>query len=74
MTVEEALEILEKVLDYKSLNKVQETVFRQSWVGQSYLEIAANTNYEADYIKQVGFQRVTANSSGLWQKHPTKAA
>lgn len=56
MTVEEALEIVEKVLDYDRLNKVQEIVLRQSWEGQSYSEIAASAGYEPEYIKQVGFQ------------------
>lgn len=59
MTVEEALEIVEKVLDYDRLNKVQELVFRQSWEGQSYPEIATSRGYEPEYIKQVGFH--------LWQ-------
>jgi hypothetical protein len=56
MTVDEALEIVEKVLNYDRLNKVQEIVLRQSWSGQSYSEIAATTGYEPEYIKQVGFQ------------------
>lgn len=59
MTVEEALEIVEKILDYDRLNKVQELVFRQSWEGQSYPEIATSRGYEPEYIKQVGFH--------LWQ-------
>ena len=59
MTVEEALEIVEKVLDYDRLNKAQELVFRQSWEGQSYPEIATSRGYEPEYIKQVGFH--------LWQ-------
>lgn len=59
MTVEEALEIIDKVLDYQRLNKVQEIVFRQSWSGRSYLEIAKTTGYELGYIKDTGSQ--------LWQ-------
>lgn len=55
MSVEEALAIVEKVINYDRLNKVQEIVLRQSWEGQSYLEIAASTGYEPEYIKQVGF-------------------
>jgi hypothetical protein len=34
-------------------------VFRQTWEGHSYPEIAKNAGYEAEYIKFVGFQ--------LWQ-------
>ncbi|HAJ64783.1 MAG TPA: hypothetical protein DCP31_40705, partial [Cyanobacteria bacterium UBA8543] len=59
MTVEEALEIVEKVLNYQRLNKVQQLVFRQSWEGHSYMEIAKNTGYELGYIKDTG--------SKLWQ-------
>lgn len=59
MLVDEALEIVEKVLDYDFLNFVQEIVFCQSWEGLSYSEIAANAGYEPEYIKQVGFH--------LWQ-------
>ncbi|WP_289501485.1 hypothetical protein [Gloeocapsopsis sp. IPPAS B-1203] len=51
MTVEEALQIVEKILDYDRLNKVQEIVLRQSWKGKSYSEIAAITDYEPEYIK-----------------------
>ncbi|MFB2920925.1 NB-ARC domain-containing protein [Aerosakkonema funiforme] len=59
MTTEEALEIVDKVLDYRRLNKVQEIVFRQSWSGHSYTEIAKTTGYELGYIKDTGSQ--------LWQ-------
>ncbi|MDT9181370.1 hypothetical protein [Limnospira sp. PMC 289.06] len=54
MKVDEALELVEAVLDYRCLNKIQETVFRQTWDGKSYQEIAANTGYEPDYVKDVG--------------------
>lgn len=40
MTVEEALAIVETALDYDRLNHVQEILFRQSWAGLSYREIA----------------------------------
>lgn len=54
MTADEALEIVETALDYQNLSKVQELVFRQSWEGQSYVEIAKSTGYEPDYIKDAG--------------------
>ena len=59
MNVEEALEITQGVLDQGRLNKVQEIVFRQSWEGQSYPEIASAAGYELGYIRDVG--------SKLWQ-------
>jgi Pentapeptide repeats (8 copies) len=60
MTVEEAITLVESVLDYQSLNKVQERVFRQSWDGLSYIKIAKSAGYDSDYIKDVGAK--------LWKK------
>lgn len=68
MTVDEALEIVEKVLDYDRLNKVQEIVFCQSWEGLSYSEIAASAGYEPDYIKQVGFHLWKSLSKAFGKK------
>ncbi|NEQ22032.1 MAG: NACHT domain-containing protein [Microcoleus sp. SIO2G3] len=59
MTVEEALLIVERVLDQGRLNKVQELVFRQAWEGQSYGDIAKSSGYDMGYIKDTG--------SKLWQ-------
>ena len=59
MTLEEALELVEKALDKGCLNKVQELVFRESWQGQSYEDIAKASSYDPGYIKDVG--------SKLWQ-------
>lgn len=46
MNVEEALEIVQTVVDRGSLSKVQEIVFRHCWEKQSYMEIAVNSGYE----------------------------
>lgn len=59
MTCEEALVLVEALLPQVGISDLQELVFCQSWQGKSYLEIAENTGYEADYIKNVGSQ--------LWQ-------
>ena len=59
MTVAEALAILDAVLKPSSLNDLQELVFRKSWEGQTYLEIAESSGYDPSYIKDVGFR--------LWQ-------
>lgn len=59
LTVEEAIEIVENVIERGRLNKVQEIVFRQSWEGKSYSEIANSFGYEDGYIRDVGFK--------LWQ-------
>jgi len=56
MTIEEALEIIERVLDQGRSSKVQEIVFRQCWEAQSYTEIAKNSGYEVGYIRDVGYK------------------
>jgi WD40 repeat protein len=53
MTIEEALLILDRVLN-RSLSNAQEQVFRLSWEGKTYAEIAATTRYDTYYIKNVG--------------------
>lgn len=56
MTVDEALAIVETVLDEdEQLNDVQELIFRQSWEGRhSYDEIANTSKYDDEYIKSAG--------------------
>jgi hypothetical protein len=60
MTVEEALAIVETALDYDRLNHVQEILFRQSWAGLSYREMAKTSGYDPDYLKDAG--------SKLWKE------
>ncbi len=54
MTAEEALAILDQVLQQEHLSDVQEIVFRHCWEGQTYAEIAENAGYDTGYIKDVG--------------------
>ncbi|MFB2969155.1 pentapeptide repeat-containing protein [Aerosakkonema sp. BLCC-F183] len=68
MTVDEALEIVETALDYQGLNKVQELVFRQSWKGESYAEIAKSSGYNSDYIKAAGYELWKLLSKALGEK------
>ncbi|MDF0554998.1 pentapeptide repeat-containing protein [Kamptonema sp. UHCC 0994] len=68
MTVDEALTIAETALNYDRLNKIQEIVFRQSWEGRSYKEIAASTEYEYDYIKDAGAKLWKLLSKALEEK------
>ncbi|OCQ95005.1 hypothetical protein BCD67_02680 [Oscillatoriales cyanobacterium USR001] len=56
MTLEEALAILDNLLKPGHLNDVQDLVFRQSWQGQSYQNMAAASDYDDDYLKDVGSQ------------------
>jgi AAA-like domain len=56
MSPEEALVILEAVLQPKCLSDLQQTVFCQAWLGQSYEEIAEGLSYDSSYIRDVGSQ------------------
>lgn len=53
MNVDEALVVLDIFLENR-LNNLQELVFRKAWEGQTYQEIADSSNYDANYIKDVG--------------------
>jgi WD40 repeat protein len=46
MSVDEAIAIVEQVIEHGQLNKVQALVFRQAWEGKSYSEIAKASGYE----------------------------
>ena len=59
MTVEEALKVIDKVLEQDSLNKIQDILFRQCWERRSYQEIATSYGYEVGYIRDAGYK--------LWQ-------
>lgn len=60
MTVEEALAIVDVALASRGLTDLQELIFRHTWDGLGYAEIAENSGYDTIYIKQVG--------SKLWQQ------
>lgn len=59
MNIEEVLVIVNVVLKQAAqkqqyLSDVQALVLRQTWAGQSYSEIAQGSDYDTDYIKNVG--------------------
>ncbi len=55
MKVDEALALVEAVLEDDRLNDVQELIFRQCWEGnQSYQEIAQGSGYDSEYLKATG--------------------
>ncbi len=68
MTPDEALLILESLLQPRSLSDLQQTVFCQSWVGQSYEEIAEVLSYDASYIRDIGSQLWLMLSKVLGEK------
>jgi DNA-directed RNA polymerase specialized sigma24 family protein len=59
VTFEEGLQLIEQILPQGQLSKVQKVVFRYSWEGQSYKEIAEQFGYTLGYIKDTG--------SDLWK-------
>ena len=68
MNLEEALEIVQTVVEQGSLSKVQEIVFRQCWERQSYMEIAVKNGYEVGYIRDVGCKLWQALSRAFGKK------
>ncbi|MCM1981231.1 AAA-like domain-containing protein [Lyngbya confervoides] len=60
MTTEEALILLEQLLSaHCRIKDIQELVFRQAWEGKTYQEIADESGYSPEHIRDVGFR--------LWQ-------
>lgn len=59
VNVEEALAIVDSLLQPERLNTLQELVFCQCWLGQTYQDLAENFGYDPDYIRVTG--------SRLWQ-------
>jgi hypothetical protein len=53
MTVDEALDRVERLLEQGRLTKVQELVFRQSWAGRSYMEIARSSGPQGHRLSTV---------------------
>ena len=59
MTIEDAIAIVDTALQHKRLSNIQEQLFRQTWEGKTYSEIAETCGYDASYIRDVGYR--------LWQ-------
>jgi hypothetical protein len=56
MNVEEALELVERVLPPGSLTPVKVLVFRQAWMNKEYGVIAKESGYDVGYIREAGAQ------------------
>lgn len=59
-SVDQVLEALEQLLPPGRLGPIEELVLRQSWLGKTYSEMAQDSGYGSDYIKEIG--------SLLWQE------
>ncbi len=68
MTADEALKVVNTILEPKRLNYIQEVVFLQAWAGKIYREIAIEAGYDVDYIKEVGAQLWNAFSEILGER------
>ncbi|MCC5641660.1 hypothetical protein LC607_01530 [Nostoc sp. CHAB 5824] len=68
MTVEEAIALIEQLLPQGRLTKVQEIVFRQSWAGQTYLDMAVESDYDPGHIKDIGSELWRSLSQALREK------
>jgi WD40 repeat protein len=54
MTDEEALVLLDQLLQQEHLNTIQEQIFYGCWNGETYIEMSDRMGYDADYIKDTG--------------------
>lgn len=63
MTVEEAIALIEQLLERGKLTTAQEAVFSGTWDGKTYAQIARETDYGEGHIKDVG--------SDLWRSLTT---
>ncbi|MBD3883176.1 hypothetical protein IFO70_15530 [Phormidium tenue FACHB-886] len=59
MTADEALALLDILLQQEHLNDIQEQIFRHCWEGETYADMAERMGYDAGYIKDTGAK--------LWQ-------
>ncbi|HEY9619162.1 MAG TPA: AAA-like domain-containing protein [Crinalium sp.] len=56
MNVEEALEIIERILPPGTLTPVKVLVFRQAWMNKEYGLIAKESGYDVGYVREAGAQ------------------
>ncbi len=68
MTDAEALALVKNILMPDSISHVQEIVFKYSWEGRLYPQIAKDAGYHPEYIRDVGAQLWRALSAALDQK------
>ena len=56
MNVNEVLEAIEQALLCRQLSAVERLIFRQSWLGHGYSEMARDCGYGIPHLKEVGSQ------------------
>jgi len=68
MNADEVLKIIEQALLSRPLSPVEQLILRQSWLRQSYSEIAQHSTYSNNQLKEVGSQLWSELSEVLGQK------
>ena len=71
MDVDSALSVIEKILLSRQLSPIERLVFHESWLGKTYGEMAKDSAYGGDYIKEVGSQ-LWRDISGVLGEKVTK--
>jgi WD40 repeat protein len=56
MTADEALALLDRLLQAQSLRDIQEQVFRHAWEGRTYPDMAEQIGYDTGYIRDIGYE------------------
>ena len=54
MTADDALALLDTLLQQGHLNDIQEQIFRHCWEGATYADMAERIGYDAGYVKDTG--------------------
>jgi WD40 repeat protein len=69
MDLEDALKVVDLVLRPEGgLNDLQEQIFRRTWIGQKYPQIAEELGYDPNYIKDLGAKTWKQLSRSLGEK------
>ncbi len=68
MTIEEAIAIVDAALEGKRFSTIQEQLFRQTWEGKTYSEIAEVCGYDSSYIRDVGYRLWKTLSDGFGER------
>lgn len=68
MTIEDALALIDTAIDPSCFKNLHQDIFRLSWQGKSYQEIAETCGYDTDYVRHVGYQLWQNLSQALAQK------
>ena len=68
MTIEEAIALVEQLLERGKLTKAQEAVFSGTWEGKTYAQIAAKADYDPGHIKDTGATLWRSLSQALGEK------